>query len=139
MTMYIAHSLGFKVDKNRGFTSTGWAKDQSKASSSGMDLQLPTSNMASELHSKVLKDGFDPNDITKTTPQYNEGVIRLATNIWNVAHEMDARQMRPAERAAFGNKFQQIDRMVEQTIGKPMTAQEQRVAKDLKEIGRAHV
>ena len=123
MTMYIAHSLGYKIDKRRGFDSTGWAKNPDKANkpSDRAGANLPTSNMASEIGDKVYKLGFaDASDSELQagggrTPQYTQGINEMAQNIFTVAQEMEGRAQSGSEQARkdFGNKYRQIDRMVE--------------------------
>ena len=123
MTMYIAHSLGYKIDKGRGFDSTGWAKNPDKANkpSDRAGANLPTSNMASELGDKVYKLGFaDVSDSELQagggrTPQYAQGINDMAQNIFAVAQEMEGRAKSGSNQARndFGNKYRQIDRMVE--------------------------
>jgi hypothetical protein len=123
MTMYIAHSLGYKIDKGRGFDSTGWAKNPDKANkpSDRAGANLPTSNMASELGDKLTKTGFL--DATASewdrglgrSPQYAQGINEMAQNIFTVAQEMEGRTQGGSEqmRREFGNKYRQIDRMVD--------------------------
>ena len=60
MTMYVAHGLGYKVDQNRPFTSTGWGKDESK--SRGMttsENNLPTNFLGNDFANKIYKVGFE--------------------------------------------------------------------------------
>jgi hypothetical protein len=121
MTMYIAHSLGYRVDKNRGFGSTGWAKDVSKGNRDPgtAGINLPTSNVAGDLAQKLYKIGFldESVDVLEAgggrTKEYEQNLNDMAKNIWNISHEMEGRALSGAERGSFGNKYQQIDRMVE--------------------------
>ena len=121
MTMYIAHSLGYKIDKGRGFDSTGWAKNPDKANKPSDGRNLPTNNIASELGDKLYKIGFaDVSDSELQagggrTPQYTQGINEMAQNIFTVAQEMEGRAQSGSEQARkdFGNKYRQIDRMVE--------------------------
>ena len=119
MTMYIAHSLGYKIDKGRGFDSTGWAKNPDKANKPSDRPNLPTSNIASELGDKLYKIGFaDVSDSELQagggrTPQYTQGINEMAQNIFTVAQEMEARLQGGGQiRGEFGNKYREADRLV---------------------------
>ena len=119
MTMYIAHSLGYKIDKGRGFDSTGWAKNPDKANKPSDGRNLPTNNIASELGDKLYKIGFaDVSDSELQagggrTPQYTQGINEMAQNIFTVAQEMEVRVQGSGQgRGEFGNKYREADRMV---------------------------
>ena len=125
MTMYIAHSLGYKIDKGRGFDSTGWAKNPDKANKPSDRPNLPTSNIASELGDKLYKIGFaDVSDSELQagggrTPQYTQGINEMAQNIFTVAQEMEARLQGGGQiRGEFGNKYREADRMVQAIANK---------------------
>lgn len=123
MTMYIAHSLGYKIDKGRGFDSTGWAKNPDKANKNlgQTGVNLPTNFIADELAQKLYKIGFadvDGDELAAgggRTKEYEQGLNDMAKNIWTIAHEMERRAQNdsPQNRAYFGSKYQQIDRMVD--------------------------
>lgn len=120
MTMYIAHSLGYKIDKSRGFDSTGWAKNPDKANSMASQ-SIPTSSIAGDIANKLYKIGFanvSESDLMAgrgRTREYEQGINDMANNIWTVASEMEQRVQGESEtsRSYFGSKFKQIDKMVD--------------------------
>jgi len=128
MTMYIAHSLGYKIDKNQPFSSTGWAKDQSKMRQGGTGIKTPTSYNADNMYSKLIKIGFTEDD--KRAPEYQNGLSEMATNIWRIAEEQ-------SKQTGGQSMYKTIDRLVAQTVGKPMTMREKMVADDLRETLRS--
>lgn len=123
MTMYIAHSLGYKIDKGRGFDSTGWAKNPDKANKNlgQTGVNLPTNFIADELGQKLYKIGFADVSADELasgkgrTKEYEQGLNDMAKNIWTIAHEMESRAQTGSaqNRAYFGSKYQQIDKMVD--------------------------
>ena len=141
MTMYVAHGLGFKVDKNRAFTSTGWGKDESKSAPKGAaDAPLPTNFLGNNFADKISKVGFETtpdmsekkareermglttiaSKLTENpvkTASYNQDLGDMAKNMFKIANEQGASKMSDTDRSKWGSRDLAVFRMID-TVAK---------------------
>jgi hypothetical protein len=111
MTMYVAHGLGYKVDKNRAFTTTGWAKNVDKSAPKGAaDTPLPTNFLGNNFADKIYKLGFE-GDVKSAS--YDQDLGDMAKNMFKIANEQSGRQMSEGMRRDFGSRDLAVLRMID--------------------------
>lgn len=101
MTLYIAHSLGYRVDKNRPFTSTGWASKTEQGLQTAKQAQADvaatgvTESRFEELSSNILDKSVGSNSVTgvdfedmQNDPSYQQMRDEIVQNVAAQANRM---------------------------------------------------